>query len=94
MAQSMANAYRVFWQASPEIVLEMLNSNIPHWLDVLHRNTAVGTLINAQLDAASLPEYPHRVPLSMPTGYAFNGTAFTYTAPVEPIPEEPQPIEE
>jgi len=93
MAQSMANAYTIFWGAPTEIVLEMINSNIAHWLDVLQRNTAVGSLINAQLDAAALPEYPHRVPLTMPAGYAFTGAEFTYTAPVEPVPEEPQPIE-
>ena len=50
LAQAMANAYKIFWSSTPEIVLEMLNSHVEFWLDVLQRNTAVGVTINAQLD--------------------------------------------
>jgi len=88
LASAMAGAYGTFWSASPEIVLELLNSNIPHWLDVLQRNTAVGTTINAQLDAANLPEFQCRVPVVMPDGYAFNGTEFVYAAPIIENPEQ------
>lgn len=95
LASAMTSAYATFWGAASDIVLAMLNSNVPHWIDVLQRNTAVGTTINAQLAAANLPEFPHRVPVVMPPGYAFENGAFTYTAPpfIEPIPEAPQPLE-
>jgi G:T-mismatch repair DNA endonuclease (very short patch repair protein) len=77
----MAKAYGVFWGAPTETVLEMLNSNTAFWIDVLQRNTAVGTVINSQLDAVNLPEFGHRVPVTMPAGYAFAEGQFTYTAP-------------
>lgn len=94
LAQVMTAAYDNFWSASPAIMLEIFNGNIPHWLDVLQRNTAVGTTINAQLDAANLSEFQCRVPVVMPSGYAFENGAFTYAAPpvIEPQ-EEPQPID-
>jgi hypothetical protein len=81
LASAMAKAYGAFWNAPTETVLEMLNSNTEFWIDVLQRNTAVGTVINAQLDAANLPEFSHRVPVTMPEGYAFAEGQFTYTAP-------------
>jgi hypothetical protein len=90
LAQAMSHAYATFWGAASDIVLAMLNSNVPHWLDVLQRNTAVGTTINAQLDKAALPEFPHRVPVVMPSGYAFQDGQFVYSPPVNP---EPAPIE-
>jgi hypothetical protein len=89
LAQVMTATYDNFWSASPAIMLEILNGNLAHWLDVLQRNTAVGATINAQLDAANLPEFQCRVPVVMPDGYAFNGTAFTYTAPIV----NPEPLE-
>jgi hypothetical protein len=87
LAQVMTAAYDNFWSASPAIMLEILNGNIAHWLDVLQRNTSVGATINAQLDAANLPEFQCRVPVVMPDGYAFNGTEFTCTAPIIENPE-------
>jgi hypothetical protein len=91
LAQSMQSAYGAFWSASPEIMLAVLNKSIPHWLDILQRNTTVGMLVNAQLDAANLDDFQCRVIVTMPDGYAFNGTAFTYTAPI--VNPEPEPIE-
>jgi hypothetical protein len=79
LASAMLTAYGIFWDAPTETVLEMLNSNVAFWLDVLQRNTAVGTTINAQLDAANLPQFSHRVPVTMPEGYSFSGVAFTYS---------------
>ncbi len=81
LASAMAKAYGIFWDAPTDTILEMLNSNTEFWLDVLQRNTAVGTVINAQLDAINLPEFAHRVPVTMPAGYAFAEGQFTYTAP-------------
>lgn len=81
LASAMAKAYALFWNAPTETVLEMLNGNVAFWIDVLQRNTAVGTVINAQLDAVNLPEFTHRVPVTMPEGYAFSEGQFTYTAP-------------
>jgi hypothetical protein len=90
LAGAMAYGYSVFWQAEPAEMLEFLNNNVPNNLDLLMSNSELGAIINAKLNDANLPEYSARVPLSMPVGYAFNGTEFTYTAPVipEPLPEE------
>jgi hypothetical protein len=90
LAQVMTAAYDNFWSASPAIMLEILNGNIAHWLDVLQRNTSVGATINAQLDAANLPEFQCRVPVVMPSGYTFQDGQFTYSPPVR---IEPAPIE-
>jgi hypothetical protein len=79
LASAMSTAYGIFWDAPTETVLEMLNSNIAFWIDVLQRNTAVGTVINAQLDAANMPEFSHRVPTTMPEGFAFTEGQFTKT---------------
>lgn len=78
LASAMAKAYSAFWNAPTETVIEMLNSNTDFWIDVLQRNTAVGIVINAQLDAANMPEFSHRVPVVMPAGYAFIEGQFTY----------------
>lgn len=87
LAKTMAHGYAVFWSSEPIEMIEFLNQNIPNNLDLLTSNSELGTIINAKLDAANLPEFVARVPLSMPSGYAFNGTAFVYTAPVEPESE-------
>jgi len=90
LAKTMAHGYSVFWSSSPSEMIEFLNHNIPNNLDLLISNSELGTIINAKLDAANLAEYSARVPLSMPTGYSFNGTEFAYTPPAEPEPE-PEP---
>jgi len=87
LAQTMTSGYDAFW--SIPNVLDVLNHNVPSSLEMLTGNAEVGALINAKLDAVNLPQFPCRVPLSMPTGYAFDGTVFTYTAPVPPEPEPP-----
>jgi hypothetical protein len=88
LASCMANAYALFWSASADVLLEMLNSNVAFWLDVLQRNTAVGTTINAQLDAANLPQFFHRVPVTMPDGYSFQNGAFAHSSPSPETPLE------
>ena len=90
LAKTMSHGYSVFWDSSPSKMLEFLNHNVPNNLDLLTSNSELGTVINAKLDAANLPEVSARVPLSMPTGYSFNGTQFIYTTPAiqEPLPDE------
>jgi hypothetical protein len=88
LASAMEKAYTLFWSASADVLLEMLNSNVAFWLDVLQRNTAVGTTINAQLDAANLPQFSHRVPVTMPDGYSFQNGAFTHSSPSPETPLE------
>jgi len=92
LASAMSTAYGIFWDAPTETVLEMLNSNIAFWIDVLQRNTEVGIIINTQLDAANLSQFSHRVPTAMPEGYAFVDEQFVYAAPIQSSPEpEPEP---
>ena len=88
LAQTMASGYEKLWSMSN--ILDILNHDVSGSLEMLTGNSEVGTLINAKLDAVNLSEFPCRVPLSMPTGYSFNGTQFIYTAPAiqEPLPDE------
>ena len=83
LAGAMAYGYSIYWNSEPSEMLEFLNNNVPNNLDLLSSNSELGTIINAKLDEANLPEYSARVPLSMPIGYAFDGTQFTYTLPDE-----------
>ena len=88
-AITLAHGYSVFWDSEPLEMIEFLNHNIPNNLDLLTSNSQIGAIINAKLDAANLAEYSARVPLSMPSGYSFNGTEFAYTSP--PLPAENEP---
>jgi hypothetical protein len=81
-AITLNECYNLFWQ-SPN-VLEMLNENIALTMARFSENTLLGTALNHALEQAG---ETLRVTVNMPDGYAFNGTAFTYTAPIIENPE-------
>jgi len=84
-AITLNECYQLFWK-SPN-ALEMLNENIALTMARFQENTLLGTALNHALEQAGETV---RVIVTMPEGYAFNGTAFTYTPP---ILETPEPIE-
>lgn len=84
-ALTLNECYKLFW-SSPN-VLEMLNHDVTLTLARFHENTALGNALNHTLEQAG---ETLRVIVTMPTGYAFEKGAFTYTTP---ITEEPQPID-
>jgi len=88
LAQTMTSGREQLY-AIPNII-DVLNHNVAASLAMLNGNGEVGALINANLDAVNLPQFPCRVPLTMPDGYTFDGTVFSYTAPVSPEPETDQ----
>ena len=84
LAITLNECYQKFWQRDAVEILESLNSNVQLSLARFHGNTTLGTAINAQLELAGSDL---RVTVTMPDGWAFDGPAFTYTAPVTPPPE-------
>ena len=77
LAQTMTSGYDAFW-AMPN-VLEVLNHNVASSLEMLTNNGQIGALLNAKQNSANLPQFPCRVPLSMPSGFGFDGKQFTHT---------------
>jgi len=64
----------------------MLNENIVLTMARFNENTLLGNALNHALDQAGETV---RVIVTMPDGYGFNGTVFTYTPPIIPEPEPP-----
>jgi hypothetical protein len=85
LIKSMKYGFDRFWDGSPELMLELLNGNVAHWLKVFAANKATGTLLNAQVEGDS--ERPERVPLDMPAGYDFDETTFLFTYTEAALPE-------
>ncbi len=82
-ALTLNECYHLFW-SSPN-VLEMLNTDLALTMARFSENTLLGNALNHALEQAGETV---RVIVTMPDGYAFNGMAFTYTAPAPPA-EEP-----
>lgn len=81
-----------FWYRPVETVLAELNADVAKTLEVFILNTQAATAVNAILSSVGDPRFSHRAPDYMPEGYAFDGTQFTFTAPVQPEPQpDPQP---
>lgn len=79
----MQSVYDRFWTLPADRLLAVLNHDITSSLAVLQANTAIGTPCNASLDALDLAQFSKRAPNSMPDGWVFDGTEFTYTNPVQ-----------
>ena len=77
-ARTLNNCYAAFWARDPQVILTSINSNIGVTLARFQGNTALGTALNTQLAALGKPL---RAIVTMPAGWAFNGTQFTYTPP-------------
>lgn len=83
-ALTQVECYQAFWGRDPQEIVTSLNANVPLTLSRFVGNTELGMAINAQLEKTDFPE---RCIVEMPAGYAFDGVAFSYTAPPEPEPE-------
>lgn len=82
------SGWQAVWSRDPAVVLAELNADA-NALTIMQLSTQSGTALNGLLDAINDPRFPTRAPLSMPLGYAFDGTQFTYTTPAQP--ESPEP---
>lgn len=76
--------YRQFWDRDPQVIVDSLNADIPLALERFEGNTELGEAVNKQLAKTAFTE---RCIVVMPPGYAFNGTAFSYTPPAPPDEE-------
>jgi len=90
VAVTLNECYQLFWNRDPQVIVASMNENIPLTMERFLANTELGAAVNSQLAKTDIAT---RVIVAMPDGYAFNGTEFTYTAPVipEPEPEPEQP---
>lgn len=85
LAITLNECNRKFWSRDSAEILASLNANIPLALERFHANTALGTALNAQLEAAG---DALRVTIVMPDGYSFENGQFTYSSPSPETPLE------
>ena len=91
LASVLASTNAQFWSLPTDRLLAALNADIPATLATFAANTALGTQVNASLDALAVPRFATRAPLAPGrSDIVFDGTAFVYVAPPEPAPE-PEP---
>jgi hypothetical protein len=91
LAITMNECYWLFWSRNTQVILDSMNENVPLTLERFTANSELGAAVNTQLAKTDIGS---RVIVAMPEGYAFNGTAFTYTAPIVDLELEPQQLEE
>jgi hypothetical protein len=85
LAITLNECYRKFWSRDSAEILASLNASIPLALERFHANTALGTAINAQLEASG---DAFRVIVTMPDGYSFQNGAFAHSSPSPETPLE------
>jgi hypothetical protein len=78
LAITLNECYRKFWSRDSAEILASLNANTALALERFYANTALGSELNAQLEASG---ESLRVTIVMPDGYAFAEGQFTYTVP-------------
>jgi hypothetical protein len=92
LASTLATTNQQFWSLPTDRLLAVLNADIPATLATFAANTALGVQVNASLDALAVPRFAHRAPVTAGrTDIVFNGTAFEYIAPPEPLDLDPEP---
>ena len=93
LASVLATTNRGFWSLPTDRLLAVLNADVASTIATFQANTALGTMVNASLDALAVPRFTCRAPVEPGrTDIVFDGTAFVYVAPPEPEPEpEPEP---
>jgi hypothetical protein len=90
LAATLRESNRKFWSLPDDRLLAVLNHDIPQTLATFAANTALGTVVNAQLDALSLPQFPSRAPVEMgrqDVSYDAESGLFVVIPPAEPEPE-------
>jgi hypothetical protein len=85
LASTLQAANVRFWSLPDERLLALLNNDIAQTLGTFQANTVLGAVLNAQLDALDLPQFPTRAPVEMGrSDVAFEDGAFVILPP-EPI---------
>lgn len=91
LAAKMRDAHSRFWARPTERLLAALNENVPATLARFAGNTALGTAVNAALDAVGLPQFATRAPVTMGReDVTFDGTAFKVVEATDPQPVNPE----
>ena len=71
-----------FWSQPTDRLLNVLNSDAAATISILATNEALGTAVNASLDALGSDRFPTRAPLSSRADITFDGTAFIVIPPI------------
>ena len=79
LADTLNECYADFWNRDKQVILDSINGNLAATLERFAANSELGAAVNSQLAKTDVSS---RVIVAMPTGYSFNGTEFTYTAPI------------
>lgn len=92
LAATLKTANAKFWSLPDERLLDLLNNDLAQTLATFQANTALGTVLNAHLDALNIPKFPTRAPVEMGrTDVVFEEGAFVIVPPevieIPPIPE-------
>ena len=86
LATKMRAVHTAFWARPTNRLLDALNADVPMTLARFSGNTALGTAVNAALDAVGLPQFASRVPLVLGRDdITFDATAGMFIE----IPSEP-----
>jgi len=72
-----------------ETILADLNADVAKAAQIMQLSEQASLAVNALLDAVNDDRFPTRAPTTMPTGFAFDGSQFTFTPPVIDPPAEP-----
>ena len=90
LAAIMRNAHEWLWRLPTDRLLAILNADVAVTLATFAANTALGTAVNASLDALKLPQFPTRAPVEPGRpDITFDGTAFVLVPPPKSTPEAP-----
>ena len=63
LASVLAATNAAFWSVPDERLLAVLNADVSATLATFAANTALGTAVNASLDALNLPQFSKRAPV-------------------------------
>ena len=85
LAATLRAANDAFWAVPTGRLLAVLNADVAVTLATFAANTALGTAVNASLDALKLPQFPTRAPVDPGRpDITFDGTVFLLVPPPEP----------
>jgi len=81
LASVLRSQWSAFWNRSPEVILSELNADPSRSATIFGLNSQAAGAVNALLDAIASDRFPTRAPNSMPDGWVFGVSGFSYTAP-------------
>lgn len=91
LAVVLRSQWSAVWERDPVIVLAELSADPTKTAAIFALNTQAAAAVNALLDAVGDSRFSTRAPQTMPDGWSFDGTAFTYVTPPEPLAIDPEP---